>query len=297
MKSEANAQFSIQIPGKTFAVGEYVALGLGPALVWAHDPLYRWSASAPSDLAETGDSFHPESPAGQFAERFRCDFQKWRIKFFSPYVQRGFGSSTAEVLGYFHLRAHLNLEAVAPCGFHWWTEYREFCRGAAGPIPSGYDFLAQQGAPGWIFIHAAAQRMERWQWPFQNLAGAVLATGKKLATHTHLRASSETVGEDFDQCQLASLPEIWRMAKADAFCKCVNDFADQLRERNLVAPWTAEILSSLRAFPGVFAAKGAGAMGADAVFILYDPKRSEALADFARLRNLTPIASSFTVRS
>ena len=99
--------YEVMIPGKTFLVGEYLALEGGPSVVANTHPSFRfrWTLEqADGGAARIEHGFHPESPAGKFLNRLNASrllgTEKATIEFHDPhYGKGGLGASTAEFLG------------------------------------------------------------------------------------------------------------------------------------------------------------------------------------------------------
>jgi mevalonate kinase len=84
------------IPGKTFLVGEYLALHGGPTLVALSKPCFELKAQAGAGSIGT---IHPESPAGQFISKHSDFFKKFDLEFVDPYQGLGgFGHADVKVL-------------------------------------------------------------------------------------------------------------------------------------------------------------------------------------------------------
>ncbi len=294
----------IKIPAKTFILGEYLALAGGPALLLAHEPCYEMSA-VPDSAAAT--QFHPDSPVAKFVQEHSRIFAKHHLQFHAPEGLRGFGSSTAEVLGAMRWSDRL-AHSEAPNTKRAWEDHQIYLQAAevGSSRPSGYDFLAQWSLePGFFWIEKNSQTLAKSQWPFADLTCIVVATGAKLATHEHLqKLQRESVFVE-ELCQ--RLEPIVIRAKAlfesssvhespsaaQQFCRCIIEFSGILDELSLVSDGTRALLQVIRVWPGICAAKGCGAMGADAVTLIvenqYLEQISRHLADLS-LRTLCAVS-------
>jgi hypothetical protein len=214
---------SASIPGKTFLVGEYLALEGGPSLIAATEPRFearfrRESGAAPEAASGSaaaspgfaGLPFHAESPAGRLWARLGPASSGWSVEFSDPHFGLGgLGASTAqfasvlafgERLGAWDARLN---RSSAPDWQLILDIYRQVAWSGEGWAPSGADLLAQIAgglcavygpAPGPAAGHVSGQassqaaRCQVFAWPFAELDFTLLRTGAKLATHDHLRA-------------------------------------------------------------------------------------------------------------
>lgn len=100
-------RFRLRIPGKTFVVGEYLALLGGPSVVLSTEPCFEFSWQSIHDKPSAGEirhPFHHASPAGRWLGQLkpdpRLDGTSYVIQFHDPFLGAGgFGGSTAEFLG------------------------------------------------------------------------------------------------------------------------------------------------------------------------------------------------------
>lgn len=123
MKHIEGAQNRVLVPGKTFLVGEYLALAGGPSIVANTAPFFEFSwfteaapeVSAGSSAGSSMDAsssgrltirhpFHADSPAGRWLERAKSNLDNHpfshEIQFRDPFKGKGgMGASTAEFAG------------------------------------------------------------------------------------------------------------------------------------------------------------------------------------------------------
>ena len=119
---------------------------------------------------------------------------------------------------------------------------------------------------------------------------ALLHTGRKLATHSHLK-------QLHDLSSMAGLEDLAgfgynaiQNGDRSAFLHMIHRAAQQLRERGLVAPWTGHLLASLQQQPFTLAAKGCGAMGADVLLLCYPLVERQHVIAWAQSNQLPIIA-------
>lgn len=288
----------ITVPSKTFLLGEYVAIEGGPALLLSTSPRFEMEVSSLamegkekkgqslSSLASSG--MHPESPAGKLMSQdsFYADYS---YRFIDPHQGiGGFGASSAQYVMLAYFKDKMKQAATQP---HEWLEaYLKVAWDGKGRPPSGLDMIVQRLGGLGIFY----PKQNRWEtltsWPFEELHYAVMHTGNKLATHEHLKTLKE-----FDSKPLLDIMEkaIAAVEEGDGegFAAALNGYGEALAKQNLVAPATESLLSSLRSHHEVVAAKGCGALGADVVALLYQPRHLLKVLDIIKGLGLRCIAT------
>jgi mevalonate kinase len=296
--------FEVLIPGKTFLVGEYLALAGGPSVIVNTHPCFRyqWKIKYPGE-GNIEHGFHPESPAG----RFLCQLNGTSllgssdavIDFFDPHLGKGgLGASTAEFLGSWTFEKwlkdfnHMNLRElwgfVEPLGNHLsevvplWNSDRVGSARFRDLLDSyklfehhgsGADLVSQ--ATGGIAVwDSVSDKMRKFTWPFSDLSFALLKTGKKLQTHRYLSGPSQGASSsDFLQELREWANEAIQalaVSDADRFIAAVRGTGRALAAAGRVAPHTSAVLNELSEEASIRAAKGCGAMGSDVILILHD---------------------------
>lgn len=217
--------FHLKIPGKTFLVGEYLALAGGPSVVAMTRPCFEFSWAPVYKTKETTGpqhGFHSDSPAGRLLNELhsnRPDSAIYRMTFEDPHFGKGgLGASTAEFIGAWvfeqWLMAENSNDIMSATGCREFVELlpnhlnevvptwnsdrvgssrfrdlldRYFQYVSAG---SGADLVSQVagGIAVWDGVH---DYMRRFSWPFADLSMSLFKTGRKLATHEHLASSVE----------------------------------------------------------------------------------------------------------
>ena len=257
------------IPAKTFLVGEYAAIAGAPAILLTTAPCFEITLSDIPGL----HGIHPESPAGRLWETFSpLDVG---LTWHDPYHgSGGMGASSAQFLGAY--LASMRVQKKAANQEELLETYRRHAWHGNGLRPSGYDVLAQS-QQGCVYIDKQKALCHTFSWPFPDLAFILLHTGKKLATHAHLKT------RDLPS-QVSSLANIVDRAK-NAFLRAdsqrlidsVNDYHCQLEHMDFVAEHSLNAMASFRELPDVLAVKGCGAMGADVILMLVPARREEAM--------------------
>lgn len=273
----------VLVPGKTFLVGEYLALIGGPSLIACSKPYFEITF-AHSKTLQLGP-LHKDSPAGRFLQHKKL---KVSVNFNNPYYPPGgLGASTAEFLGAF--KAWLATENHPLDLDELLAEYLALFSGNKRK-PSGMDLIAQ--ALGDLVVQTPKENYRKsMDWPFKDLALLLVHTNKKLATHHHLS-------------ELATLPDLERLKTSanDAiqaleikdetlFIESIKSYAKELHRLDLVATHTRSLLEKFDATPEILAAKGCGAMGADVIALLLRPNHKEQVINHCSQHGTLCVAS------
>lgn len=266
-----------RIPSKTFLLGEYAILEGGPALLLGHGPHFQ----AQLDPGPANSPFHPASPAGQWLARHPAP---GALRFTDPHGGRGgFGGSGAEFVAAF-LATNPPSAPVDPYTFAWAA--REAYGDHAG---SGGDILVQAYGAGqsgdfFLAIDLPGRSLETLE-PKLGLTLSLFSTGRKLATHEHLRQRHSLPTERLNSLTLAGLASA-RQHDGRAFGQALREYGQALRDSGLMAPHTEAALARLP--EQVLGAKGCGAMGADVIAVLHNDAD---LTAWAQANSLAPVRS------
>lgn len=258
-----------EIPGKTFLLGEYAALAGHGAIVACTNPGFT------ANINRTVTGALPEgSPAWKFQQRHGDFFSGQSVQFESK-VSGGWGASTAQYLAVYTavhgpVVSAKDREALL-------REYHADAWDGHGAAPSGADLIAQT-AGGVVHYNRRHNVLQNLSWNFSDLTGFLVKTGRKVATHEHLRdlTSIDTTGmEEIVLRGVAAMTE----GDTEGFVECVSEYSRALQQRSLTCESTLSLLHDFLWLDGVRAAKGCGALGADVVFVVVD---TEASARFSR---------------
>ena len=317
--------FRVRVPGKTFLVGEYLALSQGPSIVMTTAPCFEfsWSSESPPQVRpmkgdlDSRKSFHSESPAGRWLGLH--DSGAPFIQFKDPFLGRGgFGASTAEFIGAWiyrrwlddpsslplgpvvsHLGDHLervmpmwSSERLGPSRFRdilndYLSTFRD-----ANAKGSGAD-LVSQIAGGLAVWDARSDEMRRFRWPFSELGVTLYMTGKKQATHEHLAQVGplDRAVEVDMRFWVEEAIQSLALEDADRLTASVRGFGKVLGETGRVADHSKKLLAELADCSGVRAAKGCGAMGSDVILVMHDRSAVRDLHEFQE-RNALVLAAT-----
>jgi len=274
---------ALSVPGKTFLIGEYLALKGGPSIVLATAPRFELRAGALAD-DEARFNFASQSPAGRLLSRHHESVRGYQIEFHDPHGGRGgLGASSAQfallyawLYGVDSVRDHAQLLKT----------YRECAWSGEGLPPSGADLIAQVTG-GVTCFDGNRIDVRNLGWPFKNLGFSLLRTGSKLATHEHLKRVSADVPYEAIREQVTAATQAFEISDEEKLIGAVQNVALVLKNANLCAPHTMQILDELAAkCDWSLAAKGCGAMGADVILILHERAKASLVENWAKSRDL-----------
>lgn len=298
----------LSAPGKTFFLGEYLALDGGPSIVVSTRPRFVLRAEPRFNPSEKPTlPFNEMSPAGRYFERHKSDLSKWRLSFEDPHAGRGgLGASSAQWALLCAL--HRDWKWMEGKNFPWnalLAEYRACAWNGEGTPPSGADVISQLSG-GLTYIKSGQEDksdvtldvklndvtlVRGLSWAFPTMAFTLFRTGKKLATHEHLKTTTlapygvlRTIVLDAEKAFMSGDEN--RVAEA------VRGYAHVLREAGLTADSTEGLLVKMRERTDLFwAVKGCGAMGADVILALHSADRFDDVEGWAREQGLETCGS------
>ncbi|MDR0580709.1 MAG: hypothetical protein LBG04_01175 [Holosporaceae bacterium] len=254
---------------KTFLVGEYSVVFGGSAIILITPPSFELRVTN----GETSFSgVDPASPAYMFYRSH--DFHNISVEFFDPHKGGGgFGASSAQFALLYQLHLRLTLTQFDIDLFL--KEYRKFSGINGCAIPSGADSVAQYFNHS-IFFDAKTNAVEELNWTFPNLDFAILKTAYKVATHSHLRNIEFFDVSDLQE-PIINVKKSFRRNDEELLVRSVQNFFDMLKERNLVIAQNVATIDKLLKIDGIKAAKGCGALGADAILIIFEKQKKNEL--------------------
>ncbi|MEN0058468.1 MAG: hypothetical protein AAGB31_06510 [Bdellovibrio sp.] len=288
------------VPGKTFLAGEYLALQEGPCLLFLSQPCFRLTIAkkkeAGQELSKAWPALHPDSPAGRFLQKQAAEFADLTGEFHDPYGGRGgFGASTAQFLAVYaafmaRSQVHREMENILDYK-HLLQAYYEVAWNGQGQRPSGADLVGQlKGA--FTFFEKRKGLISVGSWPFAELEFLLVHTGNKVATHEHLRSLAIFDASSLEK-SFALIKEAFVSAREELLLSGVNAYAQALRDLNFTCPESLNLLAEVRTLPGVRAAKGCGALGADVLWVITDKKQTaEVKKYFAQHKSMSVLSSS-----
>ncbi len=306
---EENLRYTLELPSKSFLLGEYSVMQGGLGLLVATEPIFRVEFDIRKD---SEDSFvhglSPHGPPMDFLKNNLETFSNYKMQFFDPHdAKGGFGWSSAQflflyALKYWHLQGQkeqvpdLELNKLL-------EEYLNYAWNGEGWAPSGLDVISQSvgnllavTAPKKIHegkLHSLVieEKTEWKKWPFKGIDFCLLRTGSKLATHTHLSSLKNVETTELDRVTRKAVASI-ENPDEESFIDCVNEFRELLQEQELVDEASAAMLKELKQRPEVLAMKGCGALGADVILVLLVKELIGEFKEWAEEEDYQVIASS-----
>lgn len=281
----------IELPGKTFLFGEYLATQGGPSLIFTSTPLFKLQCI---QSLSPSLPFHPESPAGKFHKTYEKKLQNYHFSFINPYGLGGLGASTAEFLSlYLFTKQLLTLPDLK--NHELVTLYQSF-NSSKGTLPSGADLIAQYHT-GISYFNPAQKKQCSHLWPFETLSLLLFHTNQKLATHEHLK--SLTLNDIIPELKTIaeSTYKAFQKGEEKTFTEGIQHYGKALESSKLIAPHTQKILKKIQNDPNILASKGCGALGADVILIVCRPQHKEAITQQFKHNNLPFIADETSLYS
>lgn len=280
------------IPGKTFLLGEYLALHGGPTLVALTQPCFQFKAQVGHGKTE---GIHSDSPAGKFIQLKSDFFKNYDVNFEDPYTGTGgFGASTAQFLAAYALWLHADIhqhEMEKLFDYkHLLETYKQVAWNGKGFAPSGADLIGQLKG-SLTFFEKRRSSISIASWPFADLEFYLIHTGYKIATHEHLNSLPSFKIDKLEHI-FSLVKEAFDSKQSQLFIDAVDYYAEELKALNLTCENTIQIVTDLKSVDGVKAAKGCGALGADVVLALVSSGHSAALKAYCQKNNLNIIASN-----
>ncbi len=276
--------FELSVGSKVFFLGEYQVLGGGSAFLAVLEPRFQLLVN-PGTGNLTG--IQHGSPGDLYFQREKEFFRDWDLEFRDPHHGRGgFGASTAQIallqgfkegLESFRTQAQLDFDLRK---IH--KIYLELATERTGVVPSGADLISQfQG--GLVEVDLGAGKIQRHSWPFPQWQVLFFATGNKLATHEHLKELKDLELNDLRLLYHKAM-SAFKDRQASAFAEALREYQAALMLQGWQSPATGSLLTSINALPGIVAAKGCGAMGADVIAVMVESsKMSEIISEIDTL--------------
>lgn len=287
--------FSHQIlsaPGKTFLVGEYLALLGGPAVLISTKPRFQLKIKAL--LSKSQSPFIKESPAGKLWQQHENFFSQFQFEFIDPYSTGGFGASTAQFVllhSFLQMKERVSIDHQLELDWqHMLADYRSLAFNGEGFAPSGADLISMCSGYLTAFERNSGS-LRTFSWPFSEYQFLLLKTSSKLQTHEYLKNLE-------DQNFLSLKPSVAKVIQALAeenyknFLQGLKDFRQQLEEKDLVSQQTLRITENLEKSGVVEFAKGCGALGIDVIFVLFKSKDRKKIESIVADQGLLRMADS-----
>lgn len=287
----------LSVPGKSFLLGEYLAMDGGPSILLATKPRFelhvRSYMSGEMATESEASPFSLLSPAGRLFSALRERTQKINFTFYDPHEARGgLGASSAQWALLYAWSTNLMKEAWPAPRLSWQNllqAYRASAWDGVGNAPSGADVVAQLSG-GVTFFDGASSRAEILRWPFADVGFSLLRTGNKLATHLHLKELQMPPLSEFKTLVLEAKIAI-ESSDVSGLARAINGYATELNKYKLVANETSLLLRRVSDELPLLAAKGCGAMGVDVVLLLHSLSEQSVVAKWAQEMGLQVVGT------
>lgn len=272
---------TLQIPGKTFLVGEYAVLVGGNALGIATEPYFETTGSLYSP--------HPMSAAGLFLTQ---STENQTVQVSNPYSSGGFGFSTAEFIASWFERNKSKEHNLSDL-FKTYKSVYDLNDQTKKIKPSGADLVIQM-LGNITYFDQIISNSKSIQWPFPNTGFLIVSTGLKIKTHEHLNDLDLTLLKDLPQAA-QDVIEAFNKGDEVIFFEALDQWSFKLEELSLQHNSSLEIKRKLESNPNIILTKLNGAMGADTITVFYSIQNEQAvraeikrmsleiMADFRRL--------------
>jgi mevalonate kinase len=248
---------------KTFLAGEYAVLFGGSAVVLVTPPEFQLTIKEGKterfgiDVGSPADLFYKSHDFGGISMKF-CDPHNG---------SGGLGASSAQFATLYKL--HLQLTGQKFNVESFLDEYKRLsCLNEGGVAPSGADCVAQYFNRH-IFFNSQTQSTETINWNFPNLDFVVFKTEYKTPTYLHLQKLSPIRITELENAVL-NIKKSFTDANEESLTYNVQIFFNLLKEKNLIMAQIALTVDRLLKIDGVKSAKGCGALGADAIIVIFE---------------------------
>ncbi len=250
----------MNIPSKTFLMGEYSVLNNGRALVLGHEPFFIVQNKTPNKI------LHPESPAGKFLKK---NNKKQNFSFSDPHDKSGgFGSSTAEYLAaYKSVFPDAGIDEILKAYFKNFQKIKT--------KPSGADLCVQSYYKKGILEYKKKPLTHNlYNWAFKDLDVLIFKTKDKVKTHTHLDIIYLKNLKNLKSIAETAI-DFFKAGESLNFLKAVNLFTKEQELKGLLHKNTTRLIYIVNQIQGVDTSRGCGAMGADVLTVFVKPNLKE----------------------
>ena len=274
-------------PSKTFLAGEYAVLGQAAALVLNTAPRFELIAKKGETVTS---GIPPESPAGLWLKQRAPLLEGWSLEFKDPHArQGGFGASSAQFIFIHCLTTYLQssfskiTEVFDKSAL--WNDHQVL----TGQRGSGADVLSQlQGQVAFVDVRNTYTRA--MPWPYPELGFGIVRTHQKVRTHEHLAQIDRKAMTMLVRPAQACV-EAFGASSSEVFVSRLKAFSNALKEFDLQAPASLNLIRVFEDESWCLTAKGCGALGADTILFLYPIEEKEKAVAFVRKQHLNLVAT------
>ena len=269
----------INVPSKTFLVGEYSVLLGGASLGLATKPCFQLTLNeGAASETDSLPSFHPLSPAGLY---FKKHNKSNTILIEDPHAgSGGFGRSSAEYFAAIlpDVLNSLSDSTENTLSFHKiLAEYKSLHSG------SGMDLAFQYF--GQICLAEPSLRLyQTFDWHFQNLDFYIISTHFKVNTHDHLNKLNLDTLRDLPPLS-DKITRVFAENKEFEFLSLMKEWCRVLESHQLTHPNSIIMRMQLEAFESIKLAKPCGALGADVILVFFAKSHKESVKNFLAQNN------------
>lgn len=278
----------INVPAKTFFIGEYSVLRGKSALVLTHGPVFVFEFYK---KRKGVIDFHPDSLAGRLLSNHKDSIKDCVVKISDPYKSiGGVGFSSAEYIASWMFVDHvLNDESPVILSFLM-EDFFELTRHEKIK-PSGVDVIAQCQPKPFNKINSSKMIFKSIEWPFDDYGVVLFHTLNHCYTHCHLK----TLKKIPDELLVASEKSIISLETNDLekmifYIKMFVEIQDKV---GLLSAKTKKNIDLLESQQGVLVAKGCGAMGEDVIAVVVDKRNIEDINKYGQMIGLTTLVRDF----
>lgn len=268
----------LSVPGKTFLVGEYLALKGGPSVILCTEPRFVLNMIAKQSRAGAPPVFHEQSPAGKFLKDHAKFFSHWEMQFHDPYKGiGGFGASTAQFAMAYMAELIMRQGEISSDQMQWsdlLRDYHLYAYSGEGAPPSGADLVAQLTG-GIVLYDGAKLDVQTAEWPFKDVGFLLFHTGQKLATHEHLKSKFEIPVEELRTLAKQATLAV-SSGNLESLTSAVQQYGQSLEklgfqdlESGAKLNWLVSTAKTSAGESPILSSKACGAMGADVLLVLY----------------------------
>lgn len=268
----------INVPSKTFLVGEYSVLLGGASLGLATKPCFQLTIGDQTSTALISiPSFHPLSPAGLYLKKHD---KTNTVVIEDPHAGHGgFGRSSAEYFAAIlpDLLQSLSSSSAdsfsAILSFHKiLAEYKSLHSG------SGMDLAFQYF--GQICLAEPSLRLyQTFNWHFQNLDFYIVSTNFKVNTHDHISKLNLDALRDLPPLS-DKITRVFAENKEFEFLSLMKEWCKVLESHQLTHPNSIIMRMQLEACESIKLAKPCGALGADVILVFFAKSHKETVKNF-----------------
>ncbi|WP_338516254.1 hypothetical protein [Candidatus Legionella polyplacis] len=280
----------INIPAKTFLLGEYSALIGGSAIILTTTPCFKLSWNPYKNFIDEKITY----PPAKYLWKNSFLHNRGKISWNDPYKNNGgLGSSSAQFLGIYLIKCYLS--STLPSIKHLTKSYFKYIKiinkKQQTLYTSGYDLIAQTQKLC-VYFNQKNKTLHNYNWPFKDLSFLLLHSNKKIKTHLHLK--NITILKSFNV--LSKITEFAKLAfikkNSSMLIQSINQYQKKLEQFNLITDYTKEYINFFKKKFNILASKGCGALGADVILLIIPNSELKKQINYFRTNNWIILATN-----